>query len=290
MKRSILIFIVIGIFNCECPTDSKIDSIAANEEYEWISDISFPNLFGRNVVHDNRILESDNFLVFSDKSSDIAKIQFMDIAEEAFKEVLETFDLLSAEEVGIIASNVNSKPKLFSNVDTYFPYGGFAFKTGYVYFALDSDSYINGTENVKVNYRPDIKHETVHLIQFLIGLDNLPNLWPDVWFSEGIAVYIANNPNLLPISTMQELNEWRQIPGNDNPIKVHEWLELPQGGRRYFNMFGLAVHYLLDENGHGKTTTDVLNMYRYMHSSGNGFAYAFEKYMGMSLQYYEDNY
>lgn len=288
MKRSILIIIVIGIFNCDCPTDSKADPIALNTEYEWISDIRFPSLFGRNVVHDNRILESDNFLLFSDKSSDIAKIQFMDIAEEAFNEVLQAFNLLSEEEIGIFSTNVNSKPKLFSNVDTYFPYGGFAFKTGYIYYALDSETYLGWTQYLRDISRLDIKHETVHIIQFLVGLDNLPNLWPDVWFSEGIAVYISDNRP--PVATMQELNDWRQIPANDNPIKVHEWEEYPQGGRRYYNMFGLAVKYLLDENGHGKTTTDVLDMYRYMSSSGNGFADAFEKYMGMSLQYYEDNY
>ena len=40
----------------------------------------------------------------------------------------------------------------------------------------------------------------------------------------------------------------------------------------------------------GKTTIDVLDMYRYMHASRNGFADAFEKYMGMRVQYYEDHF
>lgn len=103
-----------------------------------------------------------------------------------------------------------------------------------------------------------------------------------------MAVYISDNRP--PIANMQELNEWRDIPANDNPIKVHEWSDFPSGGRRYYNMFGLAVKYLIHEEGHGKTTTDVLEMYRYMHSSMNGFADAFEKTMGISLQYYEENF
>ena len=55
-------------------------------------------------------------------------------------------------------------------------------------------------------------------------------------------------------------------------------------------MFGLAVEYLLSENGQGKTTGDVLDMYRWMFDTEEGFARAFELHMGMSLQYYEDNY
>jgi len=259
-----------------------------NIDFKWTSNISFPRLFDKDVVHDNRILESNNFFIFSDKSHDDAKIRFAKIAEETFHEVLQAFNLQSGEELGIIESDKFSKPKLFSNVNTVFPYGGFAFNTGYIYYALDSEIYLQGSEHFKAIYRPDIKHETVHIIQFLVGLDNLPNLWPDVWFSEGIAVYISDNRP--PIKNIQELNEWRHIPGNDNPIKVHEWSDHPPQGRRYYYMFGLAVKYLLHEKGHRKTTTDVLDMYKYMHSSGNGFADAFEMYMGMSLQYYEDNF
>ena len=77
---------------------------------------------------------------------------------------------------------------------------------------------------------------------------------------------------------------------SDNPVKIHEWEDMPSGGRRYYNMFGLAVKYLLDNHGHGKTTTDVLDMYRYMAYSRDGFADAFERYMGMSVQQYENDY
>jgi hypothetical protein len=259
-----------------------------NIEFGWISDISFPRLFDRDIAHDNRILESNHYLIFSDESGDDAKVRFAKIAEETLYEVFQAFHIQSSEDVGIIESDRSTKPKLFSNVNTVFPYGGFAFNTGYVYYAIDSETYLRWPPHLKEIYRLDIKHETVHIIQFLVGLDNLPNLWPDVWFSEGLAVYISNNRP--PIADMQELNEWRQIPGNDNPVKVHEWSDLPPGGRRYYHMFGLAVKYLLHEKGHGKTTTDVLNMYRHMHSSRDGFADAFQRYMGISLQYYEDNY
>lgn len=254
----------------------------------WTSNINFPNLFGNEVAHDNRILETNHYLIFSDESNDDAKVRFGKIAEETFHEVLQAFHLQESEDVGIFVTLQQTKPTLFSNVNTSFPYGGFAFNTGYVYNALDSDTYSQNYSYFEDFYRPDMKHETVHIFQFLVGLDNLPNLWPDFWFSEGLAVYISNNRP--PPSTLQEVDEWRNIPENDNPIKVHEWQDYPSGGRRYYHMFGLAVGYLLDESGHGKTTTDVLDMYRYMASSHNGFADAFERFMGMTLQYYEDNY
>jgi len=260
-------------------------------ETKWISNINFPRLFDKNVAHDNRILESNHFLVFSDGSSDEAKIRFSKMAEETFYEIMQAFHIQSGEELGILNWDKTTKIKIFSNINTNFPYGAFAFNTGYVSYALDSQTYLQLPDLYKENYRRDVKHETMHLLQFLLGLDNLPNLWPDVWFSEGISVFISNNR--IPPANIPELNEWRQVPGNENPIRVHDWHNLPipenQGGR-YYPMFGLAVKYLLHEKGHGKTYDDVLDMYKYMASSYLGFPDAFEKYMGMSLKYYEDNF
>ncbi len=257
-------------------------------ETSWISDIGFPMLFGENIGHDNRILESNHFLTFSDGSSDDAKIRFAKMAEETFAEVLEVFSFQNGEELGIFNSDNTTKVKIFSNNYTYFPYGAFAYNTGYVNIALDSQTFLNSPYYTLEAFRLDVKHETVHLIQFLLGLDELPNLWPDVWFSEGLAVYISNNRP--PLASNQELNEWQQTPGNFNPILVKEPDEYPSQGRRWYDMFGLAVKYLLHEEGHGKTFPDVIEMYRYMASSHDGFADAFERYMGISLQYYEDNF
>ena len=254
---------------------------------KWTSGHRFPPLFGQYVSHDDRILETSHYLIFSDESSDDAKVRFAKVAEETLHEVFNAFSISESSELGILQDNSDTKPKLFSNVNTSFPYGGFAFRTGYVYYAFDCAQY-ESSPYLREGFRADVKHETVHVLSFLCGLDNLPNLWPDVWFSEGIAVYISNNRP--PPANLAELEEWRSIPANDNPIKVHEWEDLPSGGRRYYNMFGLAVEYLLSENGQGKTTGDVLDMYRWMFDTEEGFARAFELHMGMSLQYYEDNY
>ena len=57
----------------------------------------------------------------------------------------------------------------------------------------------------------------------------------------------------------------------------------------YYPMFELAVEYLLDEKGLGKTFLDVKNMYKDMLLTGS-FAISFQKFMGISLKYYEDNF
>ena len=84
------------------------------------------------------------------------------------------------------------------------------------------------SDRTKDSYRKTVKHEAVHVISFLSGLDNLPRIWPDVWFSEGIAVYVSQN--VPPIESLARLNEWREVPGNENPIKIHDW----QGNRVIF--------------------------------------------------------
>ena len=63
-------------------------------DFNWISNVSFPTrLYETDVEHDNRTLETDHYLIFSDGSSDHAKVRFAKIAEETLHEVLEAFHL-----------------------------------------------------------------------------------------------------------------------------------------------------------------------------------------------------
>ncbi|MCP4726876.1 MAG: hypothetical protein GY863_17685, partial [bacterium] len=256
----------------------------------WVSNIDFPILYGREIDLYGRVLESNHFVTFSDGSSEDTKIIFSKIAEETFHEILQAFNIQDVEELGIIDSDINTKAKIFSNKEMQFPYEGFAYNNGYVVWSLDSHSYIVDNLGIE-HYRRVIKHETMHLIQFLYGLDNLPEVWTDVWFSEGIATYISEN--YPPIANSDEFNEWLIEHYNTNPVSIHVWddLSVPAAySTPYYPAFALAVRYLLHENGHGKTYEDVKQMYKYMSSSQNGFAEAFEIYMGMSLEYYEENF
>ena len=57
----------------------------------------------------------------------------------------------------------------------------------------------------------------------------------------------------------------------------------------YYPMFRLAVRYLLDDAGQGKSFNDVKNMYIDMHSTVN-FRSSFESYLGISVEYYENHF
>ncbi|MCP4727269.1 MAG: hypothetical protein GY863_19690 [bacterium] len=286
---------VMKVFILDSDHSADVVYVHANTDLNitarWTSDINFPRLFGRGVAHDNRILESNNFLLFSDGSTDDMKMGYSRMAEETFHEVLQAYSIQDGGEFGISDSDINSKIKIYSNLNTDFPYGGFAFRTGYILRTPDYQNFLQFPARYLESYRLTMKHEAVHVIQFLCGLDNLPDMWPDVWFSEGIAVYISGNYNIY--ENQDQFDTWLSVTGNDNPVIVHDWEDLPipenQGGR-YYTAFGLAVKYLLHENGHGRSFSDVIHLYRHMASSRTGFADAFELHMGMNLQYYEDNF
>jgi hypothetical protein len=54
-------------------------------------------------------------------------------------------------------------------------------------------------------------------------------------------------------------------------------------------MFGLAVRYLLDDAGMGKSFADVKEMYLDMRKTSS-FRESFEKFLGISVEYYEEHF
>lgn len=94
------------------------------------------------------------------------------------------------------------------------------------------------------------------------------------------------------MTSLAQMGEWRIPEDHINPISIHEWADFPLPNERtgeYYPMFGLAVRYLLDENGQGKTILDVKAMFNDMLTTRD-FATSFETYMGMSVGYYEENF
>ncbi len=79
---------------------------------------------------------------------------------------------------------------------------------------------------------------------------------------------------------------------NGNPIRVHRWDDILSaeqgafGGDDSFAMFELAVRYLIDEGGLGKTAEDAKRVFLDIRA-GLSFADAFENRFGMSLAEYE---
>ncbi len=84
-------------------------------------------------------------------------------------------------------------------------------------------------------------------------------------------------------------NELRQKYGSSlNPIKMHLYDYPDVDGMifYYYPMFQLAVEYLVDVNGHGKSFNDIKNLFMDVRV-GVPFQTAFKNRLGMSVSEYE---
>jgi hypothetical protein len=270
-------------------------------ETQWISGIPF-RIEYETISHDDRILESNNFLTFSDASSDDIKMIYSKMAEDAFYELKQAFAIQSSEELGIFSNDSSTKITIFSN--RYLTHDCLAFPVGFFLYSLDSPLFSSwwGGDQIRLRewYQRDVKHETMHVMQWLFGLDwdsSLPwsqrwgRTWPEFWFSEGIAEYISGG-SFTPIETMDQVNDWLQDPDHINPVSIIRSDSSPVDDSRigeYYPMFGLAVRYLLEKNGLGKTFLDVKAMYLDMLNT-ESFRTSFETCMGITVEYYEENF
>lgn len=258
-------------------------------ETQWISHGPFHIEVAR-VEHDGRVLESNNFLTFSDASSDDVKMIYATMAEESFYELKQEFEIASSEELGIQSTDKYSKMTIYCN--RYLDHRQLAFPLGFFLYGPDSPVFLAWPEYIQVRFRNEVKHETMHVLQWLLGLGGAQgDRWPEVWFTEGIAEHISGGA-FDPVTSLAQVEQWRLPEDHTNPISIHEWADLPLPDARsgeYYPMFGLAVRYLLDENGRGKTILDVKAMFNDMLTTRD-FATSFETYMGMSVEYYEENF
>ena len=246
---------------------------------------------GRLYPHDQRILESAHFLVFSDGSSDDVKVIYAKMAEESLAELFETFAVESTDVLSLDFADSGSKIKIFSIKDAN--YDTVAFRFGFILFGQDSTNYQHGGYD-DFWFRREVKHETMHVLQWLFGLDpqgRVSEPWPEVWFTEGIAEHISGGV-FAPIANLGQWEQWRSSSDHANPVAIHQWADftIPYGRTgEYYPAFSLAVRYLLDSRGVGKTPLDVKAMYADMVSSGS-FAEPFARMCGMTVEEYENHF
>jgi hypothetical protein len=169
-----------------------------------------------------------------------------------------------------------------------------ALKSGFILYGIDSPSYSSWSRNNSFYnlhwFKREITHEMMHVYQYNIGISPFVNI--DLWFHEGLAEYISGGA-FETIDNTEELAAWCNIEGHSNPISIHRVEDFPIDYRRsgeYYPTYHLAVSYLLDKRGFGKTLTEVKNMFHDLTSSGTSFENAFQTYMGISLNYFEEHY
>lgn len=254
-----------------------------NLNLKWSTGLDFYTNFTNKESHDGRILESDHFLIFSDRATDAHKVVFLKIVEEHLLSFKEFYNIDDGVDLGIFPGDSDSKIKIYAYVSsTYSPgtYYGVA-NYGITFPSVSRFDFL----------RNGIKHELTHIVELLlIGPENILGCIPPFWWREGIAEYhglgVASTPGV--ISSVSDLNTY--IAGHRNPLLIIEWEDFLPDERPtdYYAMFGATVTYLLNERGLNKTGLDVKNMYRDMAITGD-FDLSFQKYMGMTTEYLKQN-
>ncbi|MBN1779854.1 hypothetical protein JW948_01910 [bacterium] len=281
---------VLMIILCGCRGSLSLNPVPVSGT--WVSGIPFViNHVDLEVSHDNRIYETDHFLVFSDASSDAVKMDFAEKAERALKEVMLIFQIADAADLGIV--DQGTKITVYTHKE--YERGQLAFPYGYILNGQDSEYYASWPAVMKPRYYRQMKHETVHVVQFLLGVlpnHNEPENEPDRWFNEGLAETVSGG-FFIPVTSRYELEQWKHGNGHINPVSVHRWEDLPISKYdvgEYYPVFGLAFRYLIDKKGLGKSMRDVRAMFSDLADRTTHFEVAFEKHMGIRLADYESSF
>lgn len=253
--------------------------------------------FGGPWGHDGEPLVTDHVMVYSGYASTEARQEVADIAEESLGEIFALMDI-TTDDFDWLAGWGPQKIHILALAEQDFRQNaGFAYRDGLVIISSEHPNYQNFGYDETIHKRL-IKHESYHVVEFLLIGDPQYQQGNDVWLREGMAQYVSR-PRPQEITTREQLDEWRadhaELIGAGNPIAVHVWSDFPdeilENGQTfsYYQLFELAVRYLLDENGHGASPRDMIRIYDDL-GRGLSISVAFELHMGMSLQSFEDNF
>jgi hypothetical protein len=240
-------------------------------------------------THDGKPLIGVNCIVYSDAAKDESKLFIREKAENSFRELKELLQINNNDI--LIFPPGTDKIDFYANRFNLEYQGGFAYYGGALVISPDSPMY-RPLEGWCAN---QVKHEMMHEIEYLLEA-RPPSLRTDVWFREGLADYYAGNSI---ITDVDKLNAWLSsrinLPGAGNPVRIHTWNDLPSQVQQekslgsWYPMFELAVRYILDNKGYGKTMPDIKKLFLDLRST-NSFSLSFECMTGTTLENYENNF
>jgi len=247
--------------------------------------------------HDGHPYETQHFVVYSDGASLKARQRLGALAEEVLVEVV--------DEMGVDPATMFRFPAGQDKIDIYasryhalelegLSLGATAYYAGIIIPSFDSD-----VERTDARLRFDVKHELVHVVEALLKGNYTgdipvgdPRRMP-VWFSEGTAEALSGGATTAAPRTLDDMNARIAKYGRINPIAWR--VDLPPSEvadsypNYYYPMAHLAVDYLLDTDGLGRSPKDLAAV---MLDMGNGasFASAFETHIGLSESEYESQF
>lgn len=253
--------------------------------------------FGGPFGHDGNPVVTPHFKVFSAFASTSAREYTAAVAEEALREVLDSLAITPAA-FDFVPTNPDKKIHIMAiGAQDFRNNGGFAYRDGMVVISTEAPNYRRFGYDETV-YKRLIKHEGTHVVEFLLIGDPRYQQASDVWWREGFAHYMSR-PRPSMITARARVEEWRDshadLPGGGNPIAIHVWSDFPpsiiSGGQTfsYYDLFELSVRYLLDPNGYGATSEQVIALYEAM-GRGVPFPLAMSQTLGVDVAAFEAEY
>lgn len=273
-----------GACGSEDPTPPPMDKLDFTGT--WNPSTNFGGPWG----HDGQPVSSDNFIVYSDAASPAARQHAADVGEEVLAEILDYYGVTTAA-LTFLPSYADPKIHFLALKDQRITNTtAFAYRDGLVTVSQDSPQYSAWGISTS-RYKRIIKHETTHVVEFL--LIGTPAQWQasDVWWREGIA-NLLSGPRPTTITTRAQVEDWMathaSLAGEGNPLAIHTFANFPpevlNAGEAYtyYDMFELSVRYFLDPDGVGGTPQDVVDLYDTM-GSGFTFSHAVQTHFGVDL-------
>ena len=239
-------------------------------------------------THDGQPYDSVYCTVYSDEASFEMKQQVGMLADEKFNRILGLFH--SVNQADFRYPPGNSKIEVYINRN-HAENIAWAYWGGFIITIRSSD--------LDAQWYPyaayTTAHELTHVFEFLI--EGREWLGTEVWFKEGIAVYVGGveNIGMGKIDTLNELESWilqsQNVPGQGNPVAIHQDSDYPPGANttQYYVLFELAVRYLLDAGGLGKSYNHVLSLF-YDLRNGVSFPDSFQQHFGIGVSDYENEF
>lgn len=244
--------------------------------------------------HDGAPVESEHFVVYSEKSSQVMRAQIAAEAETALEDIKSIIEYREGDfDFQPNWATIWGSNKIHILAD----YGqnnfaGLAYRDGLIVRAKDSPRFNGDTDR----WQRVFQHEITHVTEFLMIGDPTYQQANTVWMREGFASYGAR---IHTINTVEEIEAWQSKMQNEegggNPIGIEVWSDFPQSVLdarttiEYYPFFELAVRYLLDPNGHGKTMQDIKAFFNDL-GLGIPVSTAFVTHFEMTLDSFQENY
>jgi hypothetical protein len=284
--------LLVGLVSGAGPADASEPSEAPEpaqmvDSGSWYSRQRWP--------HDGKPYESQNFVVYSDTASLEAKQAVAEVGEDVLAETI--------AEMGVDPNEMFRFPDGQDKIHIYayhdhYPqnWGMRAYYGGLIAWSLDHEKRDTDPDL----YASVVKHELVHVVESLLkGRDAIEGYRVETWFSEGLAEALTGGTSGGAVRDLDHMNHLVAEYGRLSPVTYKsdspDW-DPVAFWHYHYPMSQLAVEYLMDTDGLGRSPQDVTNLFLDMAGGpqwpqeGTDFTTAFENRMGISVSDYGEQF